>query len=356
MTKSHPQAAQHNILVRAPLKLNINEARIFALSLSCIHKNDKALPEIKIRFEDAFPGNRAEAYEAVDKATTGLMGKIVQLQTINGKSKVTEKYSIFSYIKLDTGTGLITGWFDERIAPYLLDMKKNFTSVEIETLLTLKSPHTQRIFWLLRSYMHENGHEFELTEFRRQVLGDDHLSHYPSYFDFKRFILNPVVKEIQAAGWPIELIETKVGLRKIHGLKFILPDYVEPHKIARKAREADAKVTKATLIKEKKRPAAKQLDVRPEPSEGQSLCLPAWFADHPKRDGLKQYDALINKFDVAPSEAKRIIEGLTCEADFLHLTRTMLGVLAPKAGEPPIVNKAAILKARLSPTTKKQAT
>lgn len=344
LVRSHPQAAQHNVLVRAPLKLNINEARIFALALSCIHRNDKQLPQIKIRFDKAFPGNKNEAYEAVDKATSGLMSKIVELQTVNGKSKVTEKYSLFSYIKLDTKTGLITGWFDERIAPYLVNMKKNFTSVEIETLLTLKNAHTQRIYWLLRSYMHEGEHEFELTEFRKQVLGEDHLSHYPNYADFKRFILLPVVKEIQASGWLIDVTEIKFGLRKIYGLKFILPNYVDLQKAARKVQSADEKLTRATLVKERK-PAVKKAAAAVESGE---LRLPGWLVDYPKRDGALQYQRLIDQFRMTAPEAKHIIEGLANEADFLHLTKTMLAVLAPKAGEPPIANLAAVLKARLA--------
>lgn len=344
LLKSHPEAAQHNILVRAPLKLNISESRMFALALGCIRKGDTALPKIRIRIEDVFPNEGGMAYDMADKATTGLMGKIVQLQTVSGKSKITEKYSIFSYLKLDSGSGLITGWFDDRIAPYLLNLAGRFTVVEIETLLSLKSAHTQRVFWILKSHMWEGGFEIELTEFRKQMLGEDHLSHYPNYADFKRYILLPVVEEIQRSGWAIELHEIKPGLRKVIGLKFVLPNYEEPNKTARKAKEKDEKTTRATLVKEKKRAANKTV-MLPEPGE---LQLPAWLKDHPKFNGEVQYKRLISKFAMTALDAKRIMEELSCEADFLRLTKTMLDVQAPPAGQPPIANLAAVLKARLA--------
>ena len=345
LMKKHPEAAQHNILVRAPLKMNISESRIFALALGCIRKGDATLPEIRIRIEDVFPAEGGTAYEMADKATNGLMGKILELETVNGKSKIKEKYSIFSYLKLDSGSGMITGYFDQRIAPYLLNLAGRFTVVEIETLLSLKSPHTQRVFWILKSHMWEGVFEVEITEFRKQILAEEHLSAYLSYADFKRYLLLPVVEEIRNSGWAITMHEIKPGLRKVIGLKFILPDYEEPNKLAREAQKADEKVTKATLVKNKKPAAIKK---RTSAALADSLQLPTWLVGHPKFNGELQYRRLISKFEMSASDARRIIEELSSEADFLRLTKTMLAVQAPPAGQPPIANLAAVLKVRLA--------
>jgi plasmid replication initiation protein len=48
--------------------------------------------------------------------------------------------------------GLVTGWFNPILKEYLLGLAGKFTTVELESLLTLKSAHSQRLFWILRSY------------------------------------------------------------------------------------------------------------------------------------------------------------------------------------------------------------
>lgn len=221
LVKNHPNASQHNILINTPLKLSIHEARIFALALSCIHKNDEELPPIRIRFEDVFPNNDGSAYQYLKLACKGLMSKIVTLETFKGKN--TKMYQIISFIELDTRTNLITGTFAPEIAPYLTNLAGCFTTVEIETLLTLKSPHTHRVYWLLKSNMYKGVYEVELNEFRKQLLGEDHVNHYPQFYDFKRFILEPVMKEIIDTGWDVTVDEVKAGVRKIIGLKFGIP-------------------------------------------------------------------------------------------------------------------------------------
>lgn len=228
LIKKFDLAAQHNLLVRAPLKLNITEARIFSLALAGIRKGDEELPTIRIRFSDVFPNSNGSGsdYEALEKACAGLMSKVVTLRSVNGKSKVTELYNIISFLKLDAGTNLVTGFFDERIAPYLLGFVNKFTTLELETLLTLKNPHTHRIMWILKSYQHEGVYEPDIVTFRKMVLGEDHTKHYPEYFDFKRFILNPVMEELNdktGVNWGVTCDEVKAGLRRVVGLKFTIP-------------------------------------------------------------------------------------------------------------------------------------
>lgn len=235
LLRKYDKAAQHNLLVRAPLKLTGTEARILTLALAHVRKGDTELPSIRIRFQDVFPGSNGSQsdYEALDKATTGIMSKVVQLRSVNGKSKVTEKYNIISYIKLDSGTSLITGSFDERIAPYLLDLVGHFTTMAVQTLLTVKSPHTYRAMWVLKSYAQASTvteKEFDLDEFRQMLLGDNHKQHYPEYFDFKRFLLTPVMEEITdptGINWDIQCEEIKAGMRRIIGLRFTIPPLEE---------------------------------------------------------------------------------------------------------------------------------
>jgi plasmid replication initiation protein len=255
LLQRYDQATMHNFLVHAPLNLTYVEARLFSLALACIHKRHKELPTITIKFSEVFERDSGSNYEALEKACEGLMSKVVKLRAVNSKRKVTEMYNIIKFMKLDSGTGLIVGTFNDDIAPYLLSLVSNFTTVQVETLLTLKSPHTHRLIWFLKAHEYEKAAEISIDNLRKHLFGEEEQPSYADYFDFKRKVLLPTLAEINdpvGINWSVQMEEVKAGLRRVIGLRFTIPDFPgEPKKLARamtpKQREKalrDARATK----------------------------------------------------------------------------------------------------------------
>lgn len=220
----YPRAYQANALVRAPLKLSNVEARLFALALGCIHQGQTELPGISIPISKVLTQKKGgSVYESIRDACKGLMTKIVSIETKSKSKNRFTAYSIISFIDINEGTGLITGNFAPEIKPFLLQLAEHYTHVEIETLLLLRSAHAHRLFWLLKSWDDVGSWEVEFEVLRKQILGDDNEKTYTIFHDFKRYVLEPSLKEIHALGWLVSYVALKEG-KKVRAIRFAIPE------------------------------------------------------------------------------------------------------------------------------------
>lgn len=219
----YPRAYQANALVRAPLKLTHVEARIFALALSCIHQGQTELPGISIPLSRVMTQKKGgSVYETIRDACKSLMSKVVSIESQTGNRRRFTAYSIISYLDLNEGTGFLTGNFAPEIKPFLLQLAEQYTHVELETLLTLRSAHAHRLYWLLKSWDDVGQWEVPFEVLRRQVLGDDNEVTYPLFYDFKRYVLEPALRELYALGWVVTYEPLKDG-KKVHAVRFAIP-------------------------------------------------------------------------------------------------------------------------------------
>ncbi|TGD77580.1 RepB family plasmid replication initiator protein [Hymenobacter wooponensis] len=219
----YPRAYQANALVRAPLKLTHVEARIFALALGCIHQDQTELPGISIPLSRVMTQKKGgSVYETIRDACKSLMSKVVSIESQTGNKKRFTAYSIISYIDLNEGTGFLTGNFAPEIKPFLLQLAEQYTHVEIETLLTLKSAHAHRLYWLLKSWDDVGLWEVDFGTLRKQILGDDNDVTYTLFYDFKRYALEPALRELHSLGWMVTYEPIKEG-KKVQAVRFTIP-------------------------------------------------------------------------------------------------------------------------------------
>lgn len=229
ISPDYPRAYQANALVRAPLRLTHTEARIFALALGCIHQGQTELPGISIPLERVMTQKKGgSVYETIRDACKGLMSKVVSIEARGkGKNRYTA-YSIISYLDLNEGTGLLTGNFAPEIKPFLLQLAEHYTHVEIETLLTLRSAHAHRLYWLLKSWDDVGTWEVPFDALRKLILGDDNEITYTLFYDFKRYVLEPALREMHSLSWLVTYEVLKEG-KKVQSLRFLIP---KPHSAA----------------------------------------------------------------------------------------------------------------------------
>jgi len=220
----YPRAYQANALVRAPLKLSNVEARLFALALGCIHQGQTELPGISIPMSKVIRQKKGgSVYETIREACKGLMSKIVSIEAKNKSKNRFTAYSIISFMDINEGTGLITGNFAPEIKPFLLQLAEHYTYVEIEMLLLLRSAHAHRLFWLLKSWDDVGTWEVDFEVLRKQMLGDDNEKTYTIFHDFKRYVLEPSLREIHALGWLVSYAALKEG-KKVRAIRFSIPE------------------------------------------------------------------------------------------------------------------------------------
>ena len=97
-------------------------------------------------------------------------------------------------VSLVEKSGVVKFSFDSLIAPFLFEIKKNFTKYPLRHVIKLRSTYSIRIYELLKQYAKLGERKFDLMELR-QLLGiEDDL--YPRFFDFKKRVIEPAQKEI----------------------------------------------------------------------------------------------------------------------------------------------------------------
>lgn len=106
---------------------------------------------------------------------------------------------------------VITGWivrakikangnfeimFDEELTPYLFGLQTFYTRYALEWVLDMKSKYGIRLYELLASYLNiKTVQRYDIDELRH-LLGCEN---YSAYSDFRKYVLEPAVKDINDA-------------------------------------------------------------------------------------------------------------------------------------------------------------
>jgi hypothetical protein len=186
---------------------------LFALALGCLHQKEESL-EFSVHFNDvtATTRNGGSQYTVLHEARARLTQPLITQDKRKGKRR-SDAIPLFTIITLDEGTSLVTGQFNPILKEYLLGLAGKFTTVELESLLTLKSAHSQRLFWILRSYHNQTWQEPISFEQLREWLFGENSDIYPLWNDFNRYVLKPALLEFQAIGWAVDVAVEKRGRR-----------------------------------------------------------------------------------------------------------------------------------------------
>ena len=95
---------------------------------------------------------------------------------------------------IDKGETTVTVRLDYKLKPYLLQLRENFTSYQLENILVMKSKYASRLYELLLSYAYKGRYKAELPELR-EILGIAP-EQYKVYNNLKVRVLDVAVKEI----------------------------------------------------------------------------------------------------------------------------------------------------------------
>ena len=105
----------------------------------------------------------------------------------------------------------------EALRPYLLELRKNFTSYQLINVLCLKSKYSIRLYEIFKSYLWIGKWEVNINEFREMIYLNDK---YKLYKELKRNVIEPSIAEINKyTDLTIEYETLKVG-RNVDKLVF----------------------------------------------------------------------------------------------------------------------------------------
>ncbi|MCC3358976.1 replication initiation protein [Bacillus sp. REN16] len=209
-----------NRLIEAAYKLTEIEQKIILTLISLVEPGDTKFRSFTFPIKDftKLIGTKSEKrYKELEEITANLMSKVHQIRFEDGLTQV----QWLTMAKYNYKQGTITLTLNEFLEPYLLDLKKEFTSYQLKNVSKLKGHYSIRIYELLRQYLNMRKKErtFFLDDLREK-LGCVNI--YPAYANFKQRVIVPAQKQInKKSDITFEFEEIKKG-RSVNKIKFII--------------------------------------------------------------------------------------------------------------------------------------
>src|SRR3954466_8049740 len=182
-----------NKLIEANYKLGVVEQKIILCLASNIQPNDSDFKTYTLpikEFSNLLGLKGTPKYTELRQTTKELMQKVFEVRI----NKKVIQVAWLSYVAYNESEGTIDIRFDPFLRPYLMELKKEFTSYKLENVVKLKSSYAIRIYELLKQYEKIQERTFLLDQLRK-LLGAEDI--YPAYGNFKQRVLIPAKKSLK---------------------------------------------------------------------------------------------------------------------------------------------------------------
>lgn len=152
----YPLVVQHNALVNAQFNLSTTESRLFLAMLARISPQDTEFVKCQVEIHEIVEST-SNNYSHVRKVLDDFGGCKLRIEKLSPDGRRRQKRTftvipLVEYAEYREGEGFVEARFNNRLLPYLLELRDNFTKAQLAELIKLKSPSSFRIYWLLREY------------------------------------------------------------------------------------------------------------------------------------------------------------------------------------------------------------
>jgi plasmid replication initiation protein len=222
-----------NALINASYNLDLVEQRLILLAIVEARESGRGISTNKplvvhaSSYINQFDVARQTAYQALKNACKDLFARQFSYQEKRekGVANVTSRWvSQIAYID-DTATVEII--FSPAIIPLITRLEEQFTSYELEQISSLNSAYAVRLYELLIAWRSTGKTPvIELAEFRKKLGVLE--AEYSRMYDFKRYVLDPAIKNVnEHTDITIKVEQHKTG-RSITGFSFKFKQKQQP--------------------------------------------------------------------------------------------------------------------------------
>ena len=192
------EVRQHNAITTARYEMSACEMDIVFYLLSLLRKEDKVGTFYRVKVLDliALTG-RQWNYQQFLEATSALRGREYIFQDDLRLLQVGLVASA-EYLK---GEGVIELEISEKIRPYFIDLKRNFTSFRLQAAFSLTSKHAKRVYQIASQWKNKSETRiYSLHDFKVMLSLKDPKRVKPEQYTkvsmFQKFVLDVAVKQI----------------------------------------------------------------------------------------------------------------------------------------------------------------
>lgn len=192
--KDKSLVTKDNRLIEAHYKLTVQEQKLVLKVCSMVKQGDEDFQEYMIPVSEykAIMGIKGERQTWLKQKAKALLKKPLAIPRDHGGWLVI---NWFSSVETYPQEGRVGICFDPKLKPYLLDLKRNFTTFYLHNAAQLSSAYSIRLYELLKQYENTDTkrREFELKELKK-ILGCE--DKYKTYNNFKRKVIETAKKEL----------------------------------------------------------------------------------------------------------------------------------------------------------------
>jgi plasmid replication initiation protein len=220
---------QSNFITSAKYEMSALEKNIIYLVMAQIRKEDNADKVYTVSARELMLLTNTEIkYTDFQKTTAKLLTRLLQGTLPNGNFLQTTFVSSAEYIK---GQGLIELTISPKIRPFYIDLKKEFTTFQLNIALNLHTVYAKRLYEIFSMYKNMKNKTFKINvlELKERLLLIDEKTgrdKYEKFTHFKKAVLDPAEKEINSKSdihfsyIPIEGNKSGRGRKPIEQLEF----------------------------------------------------------------------------------------------------------------------------------------
>lgn len=222
--------AKSNFLVqKSRYELSVSEQRAICYICSLIKpqtvSNEGKKSPFKLEYEFdilryakicGISADNGRIYEETKSLLKGLITKVIWITLPDG-SETTVNWVNKVWTNKRSGKARIR--IDEDMAPYLFDLQEKFVAYGLQNILAMKSQYSIRLFELFKSYAFQKSKTFDIDELRKLLMVQN-IKSYTNFKDFRKYVLEIAINEINALTDIKVSYETLRYGRKVVKLKF----------------------------------------------------------------------------------------------------------------------------------------
>ena len=216
---------QHNAITSGRFDFSACQLDIL-FSILSILKEKELNYQIHVKDIEILTGRKWD-YSQFKNSTEDILTRMFEIDSIDeNNNREYTQFVLFQFFRYKEGQGIIEVRLSDIALPYFFELKNNFTSLQLKSVLGCSSKYAKRIYAIACQWRKLGIKEFELIELKK-ILGiiDRHgKEQFERISGFKKFVLDIAIKQINE-NTDIELeyeLIKKYRSRSFNYIKFII--------------------------------------------------------------------------------------------------------------------------------------
>ncbi|BBJ29091.1 replication initiation protein [Athalassotoga saccharophila] len=212
-----------NAIVEARYVMSLNEQKLFLALVSLIGQDDEELKKYFINanaLKSILNIQSKNIYDDVKTIARRLVKKTLFIEDKSRKKWV--EYPLFSVMEYEDGVLYVE--FNQKIKPFLLKIKQEFTKFQLKEFKPFKSKYSIRIYQLLKQYAILGERLFDIIDLRLKLGIEE--KELKQFIEFRRYVLDIAQRELENTPMAFDWIAVKEG-HKFTKIKFILKNKIK---------------------------------------------------------------------------------------------------------------------------------